>query len=43
MIERRLRDRNADAASNVRVRKLIELALLVAAGLYFLLTSHVRV
>ncbi|MFI5349023.1 MAG: hypothetical protein ACHQ2Z_05740 [Elusimicrobiota bacterium] len=43
MIERRLRDRNADAASSVRVRKLVELALLVAAALYWLLISSARV
>ena len=40
-IERRLRDRNADTASARRVWKLIGLALLASAAVYWLLT-HAR-
>jgi hypothetical protein len=42
MIERRLRDRNADAASALRVRRLVEMALLVSAVLYLLLINTRR-
>ncbi len=38
MIERRLRDRDADSASRRWVWKLVILALLVTTALYFLLT-----